>query len=125
MLDFAPMTSPEWNRYARALPSIAAAVGRTPLVRLDRVTADVKPGDLLTQIAFDGRQGAQKSVDFSLLDASDLSVFHGDRPSADCQRNRRTFPREIARVGHARACVSGRLAIAALFARCMPKDFAW
>ena len=36
------MASPEWNRYARALPSIAAA-GRTPLVRLNRVTADVTP----------------------------------------------------------------------------------
>src|SRR6266849_1745073 len=36
------MTSPEWSRYARALPSIAAAVGRTPLVRLNRVTVDVK-----------------------------------------------------------------------------------
>jgi cysteine synthase A len=30
-----------WNAYARALPSIAAAVGRTPLVRLNRVTAGV------------------------------------------------------------------------------------
>src|SRR5881275_1727257 len=37
------MTTPEWTRYTRALPSIAAAVGRTPLVRLNRVTADVKP----------------------------------------------------------------------------------
>ena len=37
------MTAPEWNRYARALPSIADAVGRTPLVKLNRVTADVKP----------------------------------------------------------------------------------
>src|SRR5499425_2431 len=37
------MTTPEWTRYNRALPSIAAAVGRTPLVRLNRVTADVKP----------------------------------------------------------------------------------
>ena len=37
-----PMT-PDWPRYATALPSIAAAVGRTPLVRLNRVTADVRP----------------------------------------------------------------------------------
>jgi len=37
------MASPEWNRYAGALPSIAAAVGRTPLVRLNRVTAGVTP----------------------------------------------------------------------------------
>src|SRR3989475_6730493 len=33
------MTPPEWARYARALPSIASAVGRTPLVRLNRITA--------------------------------------------------------------------------------------
>ena len=37
------MASPDWNRYARALPSIAAAVGRTPAVRLNRVTAGVTP----------------------------------------------------------------------------------
>src|SRR3970040_1979486 len=37
------MASPEWNRYARALPSIAHAVGRTPLVRLARVTAGLAP----------------------------------------------------------------------------------
>src|SRR5438309_10931198 len=37
------MTPPEWARYARALPSIASAVGRTPLVRLNRITADVTP----------------------------------------------------------------------------------
>src|ERR1044071_2006088 len=45
------MTSPEWSRYARALPSIAAGVGRTPLVRLNRhmferaeARDDLKPG---------------------------------------------------------------------------------
>ena len=32
-----------WNHYASALPSIATAVGRTPLVRLNRVTAGVAP----------------------------------------------------------------------------------
>jgi len=32
-----------WDRYATALPSIAAAVGRTPLVRLNKVTAGVTP----------------------------------------------------------------------------------
>src|SRR6202008_648683 len=36
-------TRPQWERYTAALPSIAAAVGRTPLVKLNRVTADVKP----------------------------------------------------------------------------------
>src|SRR5215510_8535030 len=37
------MTTPEWTRYNRALPSIAAAVGHTPLVRLRRVARDVTP----------------------------------------------------------------------------------
>ena len=32
-----------WDRYAAALPSIAAAVGRTPLVQLNRVTAASRP----------------------------------------------------------------------------------
>jgi cysteine synthase A len=32
-----------WDAYRTALPSIAAAVGRTPLVQLNRVTAGVKP----------------------------------------------------------------------------------
>ena len=27
-----------WDRYATAMPSIADAVGRTPLVRLNRIT---------------------------------------------------------------------------------------
>ena len=38
-----PKTGTQWNRYREALPSIAAAVGRTPLVRLNRVTRDVAP----------------------------------------------------------------------------------
>ena len=32
-----------WDAYRTALPSIAAAVGRTPLVKLNRVTAGVRP----------------------------------------------------------------------------------
>jgi len=32
-----------WDAYRSALPSIAAAVGRTPLVKLNRVTAGVRP----------------------------------------------------------------------------------
>lgn len=34
------------------------------------VAADVKPGDLMAQISFDGRQGAQKAIDLALLDAN-------------------------------------------------------
>ena len=33
----------EWDRYRQALPSMANAIGRTPMVRLNRVTADVSP----------------------------------------------------------------------------------
>src|SRR5512132_811138 len=53
------MTSPEWNRYARALPSIAAAVGRTPLVRLNRVAVDVKPA-IYVKVEWYGATGSLK-----------------------------------------------------------------
>jgi cysteine synthase A len=53
------MTSPEWSRYARALPSIAAAVGRTPLVRLNRITADVKPA-IYVKVEWYGATGSLK-----------------------------------------------------------------
>ena len=53
------MTTPEWTRYTRALPSIAAAVGRTPLVRLNRVTADVKPA-LYVKVEWYGATGSLK-----------------------------------------------------------------
>ncbi len=53
------MTAPEWNRYARALPSIAVAVGRTPLVRLNRVTADVKPS-IYVKVEWYGATGSLK-----------------------------------------------------------------
>src|SRR3989449_1807151 len=38
---------PRWDASRTALASIAEAVGRTPLVRLNRVTAGVKPEVLL------------------------------------------------------------------------------
>src|SRR5436305_2231060 len=53
------MTAPEWNRYARALPSIADAVGRTPLVRLNRVTADVQPA-IYVKVEWYGATGSLK-----------------------------------------------------------------
>lgn len=37
-------------------------------------TVAVKPGELLTQIAFDGRPGANKSIDFALLNAEGRSA---------------------------------------------------
>ncbi len=53
------MTAPEWTRYTRALPSIAAAVGRTPLVRLNRVTAEVMPA-LYVKVEWYGATGSLK-----------------------------------------------------------------
>ena len=53
-----PMT-PDWPRYATALPSIAAAVGRTPLVRLNRITADVRPA-IYVKVEWYGATGSLK-----------------------------------------------------------------
>src|SRR2546422_11504054 len=53
------MTAPEWSRYARAFPSIAAAVGRTPLVRHSRLTADVKPA-ICVKVEWYGATGSLK-----------------------------------------------------------------
>src|SRR5882724_5304453 len=53
------MRPPEWARYARALPSIAAAVGRTPLVRLNRVSADITPA-LYVKVEWYGATGSLK-----------------------------------------------------------------
>ena len=51
--------TPDWPRYATALPSIAAAVGRTPLVRLNRVTADVRPA-IYVKVEWYGATGSLK-----------------------------------------------------------------
>jgi cysteine synthase A len=49
----------DWQRYARALPSIAAAVAHTPLVRLNRVTRDVRP-PIYVKIEWYGATGSLK-----------------------------------------------------------------
>ena len=51
--------SADWSRYAEALPSIAAAVGRTPLVRLTRITADVGPA-IYVKVEWYGATGSLK-----------------------------------------------------------------
>jgi cysteine synthase A len=51
--------TPDWPRYATALPSIAEAVGRTPLVRLNRITADVRPS-IYAKIEWYGATGSLK-----------------------------------------------------------------
>ena len=48
-----------WDAYQTALPSIAQAVGRTPLVRLNRVTADVRP-PIYLKIEWFGPSGSLK-----------------------------------------------------------------
>src|ERR1700675_3896030 len=53
------MAYPDWNRYARALPSIAAAVGRTPLVKLDRISLDVEPA-IYVKVEWYGATGSLK-----------------------------------------------------------------
>ena len=53
------MTTTPWNRYASALPSIAEAVGRTPLVRLNRITRDVTPA-IYVKIEWYGATGSLK-----------------------------------------------------------------
>src|SRR5262245_6522745 len=49
----------DWSRYAAALTSIAAAVGRTPLVRLGRITADVQPA-IYVKVEWYGATGSLK-----------------------------------------------------------------
>ena len=53
------MTAPDWNRYARALPGIDAAVGRTPLVRLNRLAADLRP-EIYVKVEWYGATGSLK-----------------------------------------------------------------
>jgi cysteine synthase A len=48
-----------WAAYRTALPSIAAAVGRTPLVQLNRVTAGVKP-PIYIKLEWYGASGSLK-----------------------------------------------------------------
>src|SRR5437773_11727693 len=48
-----------WDAYRNALPSIAQAVGRTPLVKLNRVTVDVRP-PIYLKIEWFGPSGSLK-----------------------------------------------------------------
>ncbi|HYB42217.1 MAG TPA: PLP-dependent cysteine synthase family protein [Candidatus Methylomirabilis sp.] len=51
--------SGDWSHYGRALPSIAAAVGHTPLVRLNRVTAGIGPA-VYVKVEWYGATGSLK-----------------------------------------------------------------
>ena len=48
-----------WDAYRRVLPSIADALGHTPMVRLDRVTADLRPA-IYVKIEYYGPSGSLK-----------------------------------------------------------------
>ena len=64
-----------WDAHHRALPSIAHAVGRTPLVRLDRVTAGLTPAVYL-KIEWYGPTGSLK--DRIYLHMFDRAEARGD-----------------------------------------------
>ena len=49
----------EWDAYRRALPTILDAVGRTPMVRLNRIGADLKPA-IYVKIEWFGPSGSLK-----------------------------------------------------------------
>jgi cysteine synthase A len=49
----------DWRRYEHALPSIAAAVGRTPLVRLGRIATAVRPA-IYVKVEWYGATGSLK-----------------------------------------------------------------
>ena len=51
--------APVWDRYRRALPSILDAIGRTPLVRLNRVTAGLQPA-IYAKLEWYGPSGSLK-----------------------------------------------------------------
>ena len=51
--------SQDWSRHAKALRSIAAAVGNTPLVRLGRITAQVEPA-IYVKVEWYGATGSLK-----------------------------------------------------------------
>jgi cysteine synthase A len=64
-----------WDAYRTALPSIAAAVGRTPLVQLNRVTAGVKP-PVYIKLEWYGASGSLK--DRIYLHMFEQAEFRGE-----------------------------------------------
>ena len=74
-----------WDASRSALASIAEAVGRTPLVRLNRVTAGVRP-EVLLKIEWYGPTG-------SLKDRIYLHMF--ERAEARGELTRRSEERRV------------------------------
>src|SRR5438046_9410312 len=70
-----------WDAYRNALPSIAQAVGRTPLVKLNRVAVDVRP-PIYLKIEWYGPSGSLK--DRIYLHMFDRAIARGDlRPGRE------------------------------------------
>jgi cysteine synthase len=90
--------TPAWGRYARALPSIAAAVGRTPLVRLNHVTAGLAPA-LYVKVEWYGATG-------SLKDRIYLHMFERAEARGDLRRGMRVLECSTGNAGIACAWVA-------------------
>ena len=90
--------TPAWGRYARALPSIAAAVGRTPLVRLNQVTAGLAPA-LYVKVEWYGATG-------SLKDRIYLHMFERAEARGDLRRGMRVLECSTGNAGIACAWVA-------------------
>ncbi len=54
-----PRPAVDWDGYRRALPSIADAIGRTPMVRLNRIAAEVSP-EIYVKVEWYGPSGSLK-----------------------------------------------------------------
>src|SRR5260370_11293938 len=91
-------TKPQWDRYTAALPSIAAAVGRTPLVRLNRITRDVKPA-IYVKVEWYGATG-------SLKDRIYLHMFERAESRRDLKPGMRVLECSTGNAGIACAWVS-------------------
>src|ERR1051325_11430485 len=92
------MTPTPWNRYAASLSSIADAVGRTPLVKLNRITRDVTPA-IYVKIEWYGATG-------SLKDRIYLHMFERAEQRGDLKPGMRVLECSTGNAGIACAWVS-------------------
>jgi cysteine synthase A len=88
----------EWDHYRRTLPSIASAVGCTPLVRLDRVAAGL-PVEMLLKLEWYGPSG-------SLKDRIYLHMFERAQARGDLRPGMRVLECSTGNAGIACAFVS-------------------
>ena len=91
-------TEPRWDRYRAALSSVAEAVGRTPLVRLNRITRDVRPA-IYVKIEWYGATG-------SLKDRIYLHMFERAEARGDLKPGMRVLECSTGNAGIACAWVS-------------------